>query len=99
MANTQLLLTPSTSWRRAGETRRNRAVRPNREITRTMDFVSIIGFRLGGPLPTTVMIWYLYQGFTVRPERRVGQALPLPPANSHGADSFAQAQSTALPPP
>src|ERR1700690_3590693 len=59
-------MTPSTSVRRTGETARNMAARPKREIARTMDFVSIIGFRLVGRLPTTVMIWYLYQGFTAR---------------------------------
>src|ERR1019366_146168 len=64
MANTHLLITPSTSLRRGSETMRNRAVRPNREIARAMDFFSIICFGLGARLPTTVMIWYLYQGFT-----------------------------------
>src|ERR1019366_1016919 len=68
MANTHLLMTPSTSLRRGGETMRNRAVRPNRESARAMDFVSIICFWLGGRLPTTVMVWYLYQGFTARAE-------------------------------
>src|ERR1019366_772779 len=67
MANTHLPITPSTSLRRGSETMRNRAVRPNREIARAMDFFSIICFGLGGRLPTTVMIWYLYQGFPAWP--------------------------------
>src|ERR1035441_3452434 len=66
MADTALAMTPSTSVRRGAETIRNTAVRPNRESARTMDFVSIICFGLGGRLPTTVMIWYLYPGFTAR---------------------------------
>src|ERR1039458_9934176 len=76
MANTHLPITPSTSLRRGSETMRNRAVRPNREIARAMDFVSIIGFRLGARLPTTVMIWYLYRGFTARAGKWQSSAAP-----------------------
>src|ERR1017187_2884271 len=61
-----MAMRPSTSLRRGSETMRNRAVRPNREIARAMDFFSIICFGLGGRLPTTVMVWYLYRGFTAR---------------------------------
>src|ERR1035441_3468740 len=79
MADTALAMTPSTSLRRTGETARNRAARPNREIARTMDFVSIICFGLGGRLPTTVMIWYLYPGFTARTRlQRWGRRFRLP---------------------
>src|ERR1039457_6242301 len=94
MANTHLLMTPSTSLRRGSETMRNRAVKPNRESARAMDFVSIICFWLGGRLPTTVMVWYLYQGFTPRAEI---QSEPRP-GYPLGREWFRTPQAPAPPP-